>query len=176
MLNVKRYINNLILKAYNSKINISNDKFIQASYIGNHGIDYCVKTLIPLGKLLNKPPKEVYDILIINLSEFETVFDRNTLVINLKPEFIMKHLSNNEIHNNKNNIHYKNVLCDYSSPNIAKDMHVGHLRSTIIGDSISKLFEYQGFNVLRINHIGDFGTQFGMIIQHLFLNHQILIY
>ncbi|XP_029673443.1 arginine--tRNA ligase, cytoplasmic [Formica exsecta] len=61
----------------------------------------------------------------------------------------------------------KRVIVDFSSPNIAKEMHVGHLRSTIIGDSISKLLEYLGHNVLRLNHIGDWGTQFGMLIAHL---------
>lgn len=162
MLNVKRYINDQIQKSYNHKIEFDT-KLLQAIYVGNHGIDYCVKTLIPLGKLLNKTPKELYDILIINLSEFDTFFDRNNLNINLKPEFIMKYLQIN----NKNIINHKRILCDYSSPNIAKDMHVGHLRSTIIGDSISKLLEYQGYHIIRINHIGDFGTQFGMIIEHL---------
>ena len=53
------------------------------------------------------------------------------------------------------------------APNIAKEMHVGHLRSTIIGDSISRLLEFLGHDVLRINHIGDWGTQFGMLIAHL---------
>ncbi|XP_011630540.1 arginine--tRNA ligase, cytoplasmic [Pogonomyrmex barbatus] len=61
----------------------------------------------------------------------------------------------------------KRVIVDFSSPNIAKEMHVGHLRSTIIGDSISRLLEYLGHNVLRLNHIGDWGTQFGMLIAHL---------
>ncbi|XP_020279809.1 arginine--tRNA ligase, cytoplasmic [Pseudomyrmex gracilis] len=61
----------------------------------------------------------------------------------------------------------KRVIVDFSSPNIAKQMHVGHLRSTIIGDSISRLLEYLGHNVLRINHVGDWGTQFGMLIAHL---------
>uniref|UniRef100_A0A0N4ZVB6 Probable arginine--tRNA ligase, cytoplasmic n=1 Tax=Parastrongyloides trichosuri TaxID=131310 RepID=A0A0N4ZVB6_PARTI len=61
----------------------------------------------------------------------------------------------------------KRVIVDFSSPNIAKEMHVGHLRSTIIGDSISRLLEYVGFDVLRLNHIGDWGTQFGMLIAHL---------
>ncbi|KAL6448431.1 hypothetical protein ACFW04_000390 [Cataglyphis niger] len=61
----------------------------------------------------------------------------------------------------------KRVIVDFSSPNIAKEMHVGHLRSTIIGDSISKLLEYLGHDVLRLNHIGDWGTQFGMLIAHL---------
>lgn len=61
----------------------------------------------------------------------------------------------------------KRVIVDFSSPNIAKEMHVGHLRSTIIGDSISRLLEYLGHDVLRINHVGDWGTQFGMLIAHL---------
>lgn len=56
---------------------------------------------------------------------------------------------------------------DFSSPNIAKDMHVGHLRSTIIGESISRILEESGQEVLRINHLGDWGTQFGMLIERL---------
>ncbi|SPP86431.1 blast:Probable arginine--tRNA ligase%2C cytoplasmic [Drosophila guanche] len=59
------------------------------------------------------------------------------------------------------------VLVDFSSPNIAKQMHVGHLRSTIIGESISRLLEFLQHDVIRINHIGDWGTQFGMLIAHL---------
>ena len=56
------------------------------------------------------------------------------------------------------------VVVDYSGPNVAKEMHVGHLRSTIIGDSISRVLEFQGHKVIRQNHIGDWGTQFGMLI------------
>lgn len=59
------------------------------------------------------------------------------------------------------------VIVDFSSPNIAKDMHVGHLRSTIIGDSICRVLEYLGHDVLRVNHLGDWGTQFGMLIAEL---------
>ena len=59
------------------------------------------------------------------------------------------------------------VVVDFSSPNIAKEMHVGHLRSTIIGESICRLFEFMGLEVLRLNHVGDWGTQFGMLIAHL---------
>uniref|UniRef100_A0A8C8GBV4 Arginine--tRNA ligase, cytoplasmic n=1 Tax=Oncorhynchus tshawytscha TaxID=74940 RepID=A0A8C8GBV4_ONCTS len=59
------------------------------------------------------------------------------------------------------------VVVDFSSPNIAKEMHVGHLRSTIIGDSMCRLFEFLGYDVLRLNHVGDWGTQFGMLIAHL---------
>ncbi len=58
------------------------------------------------------------------------------------------------------------VVIDYSSPNMAKQMHVGHLRSTIIGDSLANLFEFLGDEVIRQNHIGDWGTQFGMLIAY----------
>ena len=56
---------------------------------------------------------------------------------------------------------------DFSSPNIAKEMHVGHLRSTIIGDTLSNLLTFVGHDVLRLNHVGDWGTQFGMLVEHL---------
>ena len=59
------------------------------------------------------------------------------------------------------------VIVDFSSPNIAKEMHVGHLRSTIIGESVCRILEYMGNDVKRINHVGDWGTQFGMLIQYL---------
>ncbi|TMW63315.1 hypothetical protein Poli38472_002256 [Pythium oligandrum] len=59
------------------------------------------------------------------------------------------------------------IVVDFSSPNIAKDMHVGHLRSTIIGDTMCRILEFQGHDVERINHVGDWGTQFGMLICHL---------
>ena len=59
------------------------------------------------------------------------------------------------------------IVVDFSSPNIAKEMHVGHLRSTIIGDCIARILEFQHHNVLRLNHVGDWGTQFGMLIAYL---------
>lgn len=59
------------------------------------------------------------------------------------------------------------VVIDYSGPNLAKEMHVGHLRSTIIGDALARLLEFQGHKVIRQNHVGDWGTQFGMLIAQL---------
>lgn len=59
------------------------------------------------------------------------------------------------------------VVIDYSGPNLAKEMHVGHLRSTIIGDALARLLEFQGHSVIRQNHVGDWGTQFGMLIAEL---------
>ncbi|KAF8725974.1 hypothetical protein HU200_020551 [Digitaria exilis] len=62
----------------------------------------------------------------------------------------------------------KRAVIDFSSPNIAKEMHVGHLRSTIIGDTLARMFEFSNVDVLRRNHVGDWGTQFGMLIEYLF--------
>ena len=59
------------------------------------------------------------------------------------------------------------VVVDYSAPNVAKEMHVGHLRSTIIGDAVVRTLEFVGYNVIRANHVGDWGTQFGMLIAYL---------
>ena len=59
------------------------------------------------------------------------------------------------------------VVVDYSSPNLAKEMHVGHLRSTIIGDCLARALEYLGHDVIRQNHIGDWGTPFGMLIEQM---------
>jgi hypothetical protein len=61
----------------------------------------------------------------------------------------------------------KRVVIDYSSPNIAKQMHVGHLRSTLIGNSLAYLREYVGDDVVRVNHLGDWGTQFGTLLQYM---------
>lgn len=63
------------------------------------------------------------------------------------------------------------VVVDYSSPNLAKEMHVGHLRSTIIGDAVARILEFVGDKVIRQNHVGDWGTQFGMLIAEL--EHQL---
>lgn len=58
----------------------------------------------------------------------------------------------------------KTICMDYSSPNIAKNFHVGHLRTTVIGNSLYKIYQKLGFHVVRINHLGDWGTQFGKLI------------
>ncbi|GAA3745798.1 arginyl-tRNA synthetase [Spinactinospora alkalitolerans] len=61
----------------------------------------------------------------------------------------------------------QNIPIDYSAPNVAKEMHVGHLRTTVVGDALARTLEFLGHNVIRQNHIGDWGTPFGMLIEHL---------
>ena len=75
----------------------------------------------------------------------------------------------NELMNDMNfpEVKKQKVVVDFSSPNIAKEMHVGHLRSTIIGESTCRVLEYMGHDVVRANHVGDWGTQFGMLISYM---------
>ena len=61
----------------------------------------------------------------------------------------------------------RTVVVEYSSPNVAKEMHVGHLRTTVVGDAIARVLEFAGHRVIRDNHVGDWGTPFGMLIEHL---------
>jgi arginyl-tRNA synthetase len=61
----------------------------------------------------------------------------------------------------------RQVVVDYSGPNVAKEMHVGHIRSTLIGDALARAIEFQGHQIIRQNHLGDWGTQFGMLLAHL---------
>ncbi|CAH6421190.1 Arginyl-tRNA synthetase [uncultured virus] len=107
-----------------------------------------------------------------DINNFEIVLEKNNLGIVLKKKciinFIKKSFLLDNLLNKEKNP--KKILVDFSSPNIAKDMHVGHLRSTIIGDSISRLFEELGHDVQRINHVGDFGLNFGMLIHYLKTN------
>ncbi len=90
--------------------------------------------------------------------------------IDLNPEWLGQQIANAQT-NTRLNIatvsEPQNVVIDYSGPNLAKEMHVGHLRSTIIGDALARLLEFQGHKVIRQNHVGDWGTQFGMLIAEL---------
>ncbi|XP_041656824.1 arginine--tRNA ligase, cytoplasmic [Cheilinus undulatus] len=119
-------------------------------------------------------PREIADKIILNLPANELIQKTEIagpgfINIHLERKFVSKLLSNLLV----NGVQppplaaKKRVVVDFSSPNIAKEMHVGHLRSTIIGESMCRLFEFLGYDVLRLNHVGDWGTQFGMLIAHL---------
>ncbi|STZ76391.1 arginine--tRNA ligase [Bergeriella denitrificans] len=90
--------------------------------------------------------------------------------LRLKPEFLAQHIQTALTDPRlgvAETANKKTVVIDYSSPNLAKEMHVGHLRSSIIGDSISRVLEFMGNRVIRQNHVGDWGTQFGMLVAYL---------
>uniref|UniRef100_A0A3Q3WZP7 Arginine--tRNA ligase, cytoplasmic n=1 Tax=Mola mola TaxID=94237 RepID=A0A3Q3WZP7_MOLML len=119
-------------------------------------------------------PREIAEKIVQNLPDNELIQTTEItgpgfINIRLKRSFVSKLLSNLLVNGVKPPplAYRKRVVVDFSSPNIAKEMHVGHLRSTIIGESTCRLFEFLGHDVLRLNHVGDWGTQFGMLIAHL---------
>ncbi len=141
---------------------------------------YQCNSAMKLAKILGKAPKMIADQMrdhLLNSPAAGGVSFANIEVAG--PGFINFTLSNQyleqtlnqQIHDPKHGCDVKQnntrVVIDFSSPNIAKEMHVGHLRSTIIGDCIARVLEFTNHKVLRLNHVGDWGTQFGMLIAYL---------
>lgn len=139
--------------------------------------DYQTNLAMIISKELKKSPKDVANILTLSPT-FRASEIINEVTIS-GPGFLNFNLSESYIKNRLFSMmtserlglptltKKQRVIVDFSSPNIAKEMHVGHLRSTIIGDTISRILEYIGHDVLRLNHVGDWGTQFGMLIHYL---------
>ncbi|XP_045126739.1 arginine--tRNA ligase, cytoplasmic-like isoform X2 [Portunus trituberculatus] len=169
--NVLGHLENLftcaIKSAYPSVTNV-----VAQLQVSKHA-DYQCNDAMALAKTLKKNPREVGDSILKSVPA-------SPLISKLElsgPGFINITLSQDFMKQQVTNIVLNGVtpppttplrvVVDFSSPNIAKEMHVGHLRSTIIGDSISRLMEFLGHDVLRLNHLGDWGTQFGMLIAHL---------
>ncbi len=134
---------------------------------------YQCNSALKLSKLLKDNPRSIAEKLSPKASNFIASCDI------AGPGFINVTLSNAFLENALNTLiedprlgikptsNSKRVVVEFSSPNTAKELHVGHLRSTIIGDSLARLFEFLGHDVLRLNHIGNWGTPFGMLIQYL---------
>ncbi len=105
-----------------------------------------------------------------NIAEKIEIAGPGFINIHLNREWLGQQIANAQIDVRLNIVTVsepQNVVIDYSGPNLAKEMHVGHLRSTIIGDALARLLEFQGHHVIRQNHVGDWGTQFGMLIAEL---------
>jgi arginyl-tRNA synthetase len=131
--------------------------------------DYQMNGAMGAAKYLNANPRELAQKILdeVDLSEIAEKTDiagPGFINIRVKNAFIAKSLKHCL---EKTPIEPQTVVIDYSGPNLAKEMHVGHLRSTIIGDALARVLEYQGQNVIRQNHMGDWGTQFGMLIAEL---------
>jgi len=138
--------------------------------------DYQANGVMALAKQLKTNPRKLAQQVVNNLNlsdicEKPEVGGAGFINLRLKPDFIAERLR--QIRKDPVNLGIdqtlqpKTIVVDFSSPNIAKEMHVGHLRSTIIGDCICRLLEFLGHKVIRQNHIGDWGTQLGMLIAFL---------
>ena len=136
--------------------------------------EYQFNGAMGLGKKLKKPPRDIAQ-LIVDAVELDDVAAQLEIAgpgfinIHLAPSWLAEQ-SQISLADPRLNIPAQtaqNIVVDYSAPNLAKEMHVGHLRSTIIGDGVVKALEFMGHNVIRQNHMGDWGTQFGMLLAHL---------
>ncbi len=137
--------------------------------------DYQCNAALGLTKKLKQNPREIASKIIANLAiadlcEEPSIDGPGFINVKLKIGYLESQLVNMQAGDRLGiapTEKPQRVVVDFSSPNIAKEMHVGHLRSTIIGDCIARILEFQGHNVLRLNHVGDWGTQFGMLITYL---------
>ena len=136
--------------------------------------DYQANGIMPAAKKLGLNPREFAQN-VLDKADLQDIAEKTEIA---GPGFINIFLKNTWLAENINravqdpklgvhNQEKQTVVVDYSSPNVAKEMHVGHLRSTIIGDAVVRTLEFLGNHVIRANHVGDWGTQFGMLIAYL---------
>src|SRR3984957_4569854 len=137
--------------------------------------DFQSNAALPLGKRLGRAPRDVASEIaarldVSDIAEPPTVSGPGFVNFTLRSDWIAGAAT--EVLADPRlgapiTAHPKTVIVEYSSPNIAKEMHVGHLRSTIVGDAIARVTEFMGDHLIRDNHVGDWGTPFGMLIEHL---------
>ena len=135
--------------------------------------DFQINGAMPLAKELRKPPRELAQPIAEALSGIDAIENAEVagpgfVNIHLAPAWIAARLTDALRDRDRDGVPAVDdalkIVVDFSSPNIAKQMHVGHLRSTIIGDAIARILSFMGHEVVRDNHIGDWGTQFGLLI------------
>jgi arginyl-tRNA synthetase len=143
--------------------------------VSTKGADYQTSLPLAISKSLKQSPKEITDKIIQNLSEEPALrkayfTEPGFLNIELDNQWIANYIQSNVLQRDQNKIHWKpetdrkRVLVDYASPNMCKELHVGHLRSVVLGESLSRILEYVGHHVQRISHVGDFGTPIGLVL------------
>lgn len=147
---------------------------LQLTKNAEHG-DFQINGVMGAAKKAKQNPRElaqkVAEVLADNaVIESAEVAGPGFINLRLRPEFLAQNIQtalNDARFGVAKTDKPQTVVIDYSSPNLAKEMHVGHLRSSIIGDSISRVLEFMGNTVIRQNHVGDWGTQFGMLVAYL---------
>jgi len=137
--------------------------------------DYQANMAMGLSKKLEQQPRKIAQSIVDNLDvaavcEVPQIAGPGFINFTVKPSYLATQLQAIQLDSHLGvpvAEKPQRVIIDFSSPNIAKEMHVGHLRSTILGDCIARVLEFRGHDVLRLNHVGDWGTQFGMLILYL---------
>ena len=136
--------------------------------------EYQFNGAMALAKILKQKPRDIAQVIVENVelddvAESLEIAGPGFINVKLRPEWLASQVER-AIADPRLAVETESqqkVVVDLSSPNLAKEMHVGHLRSTIIGDAVARVIEFLGHDVIRQNHMGDWGTQFGMLIAHL---------
>ena len=135
---------------------------------------YQFNSAMKICKLVQKQPREIAQAILNHLTpgsmiEKTEIAGPGFINIFIKPSYLESNVQNilEDPLLGVSKPQHQRVVIDFSSPNTAKEMHVGHLRSTIIGDSLARVLEFLGHDVVRLNHVGDWGTAFGMLIAHM---------
>lgn len=173
MKNTIKYNLEIIFQEAFKKCDVANSPVLLKEVLNDKFGDYQVNGIFQAAKSLNIAPRDLASKIINSISEKKLIkslevagggFINIFLNDNYLKEYLINQYQQIEQGFPKQDLR---VVVDYSHPNLAKEMHVGHLRSTIIGDAICKILTYCGMKVIKHNHIGDFGTQFGMLIAYL---------
>ncbi len=150
------------------------DPLVRSAQDAAHG-DWQANFAMSLAKRMGKPPRAVAEAVIAaldlgSMAESVAIAGPGFVNVKLSADFLARavyEIAKDERKGVPKAERPELVAVDYSAPNVAKEMHVGHIRSTFIGDAISRVLGFQGHTVLRRNHLGDWGTQFGQLIEHM---------
>ena len=168
-------LKNIIAKAISKAVNIAENeiKLSIEKPKGTENGDYAFPCF-RLAKTLKKAPQviatEIKENIQLNenqITKIEIVGGYLNFFVNkeLLAKEVLQEIAENEEYGKSTIGNGKNIVIDYSAPNIAKPFHIGHLRSTVIGAALYNIYKYLGYNVTGINHLGDYGTQFGKLIE-----------
>ena len=172
MLRIEKYIEEVITKAIEKAFPNKEVKPLEITIATNEKFgDFQTNFAMMNSKIIGGNPRKIAEELTANIPENEVIEKLEIagpgfINIFLKDSFVSKYVEKmtTEKYEFKELNTKGDVIIDYSSPNIAKRMHIGHLRSTIIGDSVKRLCNFLGYHTVADNHIGDWGTQFGKLI------------
>ena len=177
-MNIRTQLDNIIAKALIDAGADSSPAVVKTSARPEFG-DYQANGIMGAAKKLGMNPRELATKVVAQLEQTSEINDLVEKFEIAGPGFINIYLKNSWLAERveqtltadnlgiEKTSNPETVVIDYSAPNLAKEMHVGHLRSTIIGDAISRVLELLGHKVIRQNHVGDWGTQFGMLLTYM---------
>lgn len=169
---IERFLEGLGRSAIQRELGLDAPALVRPTTDARHG-DYQLNGVLPLAKQLKKNPRELAEAVARGLLtepaiEKAEVAGPGFVNLRLRDDWLAEHLSEALRDRERDGVprseRTERVIVDFSGPNIAKQMHVGHLRSTIIGDSLVRTLRFLGHEVIGDNHLGDWGTQFGLLI------------